>query len=278
MSKILIAGGSGILGTYLTRYLKKNNEITTISNSSTEADVQLDLLDVNKVDSFVEKLIRYDSLIFLVGLAHSKGFGANYDKFNEVNYLTLVNLINSLKKHDVMPKKIVFASTISVYGENYYQEIFDEDKQTFPKSFYGITKLKAENYLINNFKEKSWVLRLAPVYSNNFKLNIYRRTKILSINYLVGNGAKKLSLCNMKNFEYIIEKIVNDKIKSSVYNLSDKKDYTYEEILNISSSGLRIRIPFIIVKIFYFLSKLINSQFLQENLIKLLSKSYFLLP
>ena len=53
MSKILIAGSSGILGTDLTKSLKNNNEITSISNSNPVSDIQLNLLDMNKVDGFV---------------------------------------------------------------------------------------------------------------------------------------------------------------------------------------------------------------------------------
>ena len=32
--------------------------------------------------------------------------------------------------------------------------------------FYSKTKIEAENYLMQNFKSSSWILRLAPVYSS----------------------------------------------------------------------------------------------------------------
>ena len=64
---------------------------------------------------------------------------------------------------------------------------YSEEAVISPESPYAVTKLKAENYLLRNYPEKSWILRLAPIYSNKFNLNIDRRTK-LGKTFKVGDG------------------------------------------------------------------------------------------
>ena len=141
----------------------------------------------------IEKLPKIDALIFLVGLAHKKGIGKEIDEFRKVNSQTLVNLLSALKEQAKLPNKIIFASTISVYGETKSQNIYLEDSVKKPFSPYAITKLESEDYLLSNFPTQSWILRFAPVYASNFQLNINRRTKTGNRFYKVGKGTKKLS-------------------------------------------------------------------------------------
>ena len=65
-------------------------------------------------------------LIFFVGLAHSKGTNATKNDHLITNFKTIENLLSSMKKHKKVPNKIIFASTISVYGEDMKKEVFDE--------------------------------------------------------------------------------------------------------------------------------------------------------
>ena len=55
--------------------------------------------------AFLAKEFIFDVLIFLVGLAHSKGKKNDIDKFREINYQTLYNLLSSLSKNNKTPKK-----------------------------------------------------------------------------------------------------------------------------------------------------------------------------
>ena len=273
---ILILGSTGKIGSYLMNYFSnlnpKKNNLYRIKGLSTK---NFDLLDIHDIKKYIEKEKTIDVLIFLVGLAHFKGEKNDYNEFKKINCDTLNNFLSTAKQYNKVPNKIIFASTISTYGEKYNQKVYSEDIEQKPFSPYAITKLDAENYLLKNFSDKSWILRFAPIYSPDFLLNILRRTHISKIPFVVGSGKRLLSLCNIENVSTVVEKIVSGEIPKGIYNLSDSKNYTYSELLKWQNINWKVRIPeFIIGFIFYF-SKIINNIFLKENSVKLISDNIY---
>ena len=277
-TRILLAGRAGFIGSFLYNSFNKDYSITALdySNGPIEENFfSLDLTQEADVKTFAEKSPKCDTLIFLVGLAHAKGKGKDLPEFNKINYQTLVNLLSALDNKNKIPKKIIFSSTISVYGEKYHQSIYTEDSVKKPFSPYAVTKLEAEQYLLDNFAEKSWILRFAPVYSSDFLLNINRRIRMGSKFYRVGKGSRKLSLCNIENIRVAVEAIIKDKVPAGIYNLSDPKKYTYHELLQWQKANWVFPIPVFAVKLLYYLGKLINNIFLKENTVKLISDNVF---
>ena len=178
------------------------------SNSFNRQSISLDLLNLKNIEVFIENNKKYDTCIFLVGLAHRKGEKSDYQEFNSINFKTFKNLLDTFVKYKKIPNKIIFASTISIYGEKLRTNKYTESHLPNPKTPYAITKLKAENYLKQNFASKYWILRLAPVYSKEFLLNIERRTEVFGKKYVIGGGNKKLSLCHLDNINSLIESII----------------------------------------------------------------------
>lgn len=277
-SKILIAGVSGYVGSFLFEKFHKEYDITGLKNSRESLHTDffaLDLTHEEDIEIFAEKFSKCDALIFLVGLAHKKGKGKELDEFRRVNKQTLVNLLSVLEKKGKLPEKIIFASTISVYGEKINQNMYNEDSDKNPFSPYALTKLEAEYYLIENFTDKVWILRFAPVYSPNFQLNINRRTKTAGRFYKVGTGEKKLSLCNLENIGSTVQGILEDKVPSGIYNISDEKEYSYNDLLKYVNAKWVIPIPRFLVKGLYHIGKMMDNIFLKENATKLISDNIF---
>jgi len=273
----MIAGADGMIGRSIVELFNPDSILTTVGfySKSTELSFTGDLSDNNFAVHIGSSCEPPDILIFLVGLAHSKGKGADYDLFEKVNYQTLVNLLEGLKTNKKLPEKIVFSSTVSVYGERKEVSVYDENTATRPFSPYAVTKLKAEEYLLKNYKERSWILRFAPVYSKDFRLNIKRRSSIGSFNYKVGNGEQHLSLCNLKNIHAAIDGIINGKVPYGTYNISDEMDYSYNTLLKSISAEKIIRIPKFIPHSTYYLGLLSKNIFLQENSLKLIKDNVF---
>lgn len=273
---ILILGSTGKIGSYLMNYFsnlnRKKDNLYRIKGLSTK---DFDLLNIDDLKKFIKKEKTIDVLVFLVGLAHFKGEKNDYNEFKKINYDTLNNFLSTTKQYNKVPNKIIFASTISTYGEKYNQKVYSEDVEQEPFSPYAITKLEAENYLLRNFADKSWILRFSPIYSQDFLLNILRRTRIGKIPFVVGDGNKRLSLCNIENVSTIVEKIISEEIPKGIYNLSDPKDYTYSELLKWQNINWKFRIPEFLIKSILYFARLINNNFLKENSVKLISDNIY---
>lgn len=275
--RVLLAGGSGIIGSYLYSTLKHHHNVYAIDKNKDNISYinNLDLTERSQTNKFVKENNKFDALIFLVGLAHSKGKRNEFDAHQLINYQTLVNLTEAMHSYNKKPIKIIFASTISVYGERINISLYEESAQATPFSPYAVTKQKAEHYLLDNYLENSWVLRFAPVYSTNFLLNINRRTKAAGNFYKVGNGGKKLSLCNLVNIGSAVQGILNNKVPAGVYNISDTKEYSYNDLLIWKKANWVIPIPALFIKGLYYIGKIMNNIFLKDNAVKLTSDNIF---
>ena len=273
-----MTASNGFIGSYLGAHLKNKFTVTSISKSEQidKGDcISVDLSDLAGVRNFVDNSQKFDTLIFLVGLAHKKGKGQEIDEFRRINKQTLVNLLSALEEQKKLPNKIIFASTISVYGEKLHQNMYNEESNKNPFSPYALTKLEAEEFLLEHYGEQSWILRFAPVYAPDFQLNINRRTQSGNWFYKVGNGSKKLSLCNLENIGSVVDGILEDKVPADVYNISDENQYSYNDLLNFVNAKWIVRTPAFLVKGLYVVGKMINNIFLKENATKLVSDNIF---
>ena len=134
---VLLTGANGNIGSFLYSKLKDGVDLQSISISkriNKEYVTQVNLADINEVIALVEAAPHFDSLIFLVGLAHKKGKGQELDEFRRINKQTLVNLLSILEDKNKLPDKLIFASTISVYGETMNQNIYKEGSNKNPFS------------------------------------------------------------------------------------------------------------------------------------------------
>ena len=132
MINCLLAGSTGVIGSEI----KKINNINYIYINRKETD----LTNYKKSEEYVKKLPKINVLIFLVGLAHRKGKKNDYNDHMSLNYSTLYNLLSIMEMQNSLPDKIIFTSTISVYGENKNMQVYNETANLNPISPYARTK------------------------------------------------------------------------------------------------------------------------------------------
>jgi nucleoside-diphosphate-sugar epimerase len=139
-------------------------------------------------------------------------------------------------------KWITYLSATSVYG-NHNGKWVDENSITNPTSINGVNRLKAEQSwlsLFQKFKSPIQIFRLSGIYSNQF--NILNRLK---------RGEAKIIKKQNHFFSRIhVEDIANllfhsmKKFKSNeIYNVSDDKPASQEEIASYGSKLLKIKSP-----------------------------------
>lgn len=279
--KILITGVYGTVGSYLCKELKNKHEVIGIGRRKNydgcHKYYSCDITDKVQVESILKDNSDLDIIIHCAALAHNKGNDLSKERFMKVNFEATKYFVDLSNKY-LNLKNFIFISTISVYGERLDKDVYIETDDCEPRSPYAVAKKLSEEYIIKNCKCNYTMLRLAPVYSKDFTLNIERRSRIKGMPYVVGNGKQKLSLCNIKNIYEAVNYIVNNAEKeiNEVYNISDSKVYEFNDLLKFIGVNNKIILPKFGFRILYIINiTTIKKQFIHENSIKLISDNIY---
>jgi len=158
--RILVTGGAGFIGSHLTdKLLEMDNTVVVYDNLDDfyvgkEANIQPNLKN-SRFDFVHNDILNYESLVSSMKGAdvvfhEAAQCGVRYCnknplKANKVNVTGTLNVLSAAKK--VKAKKVVFASSSSIFGEPHYVPM-DEKHPTNPNSPYGVSKLAAEHYCL----------------------------------------------------------------------------------------------------------------------------------
>lgn len=200
--KILITGGTGFIGSSLAdSLLNEGNDIVVVDNFNDyyayeikEANVKhnldnphyhlykIDLTDKNALKNvFAEN--NFDAVVHLAGRAGVRPSIERPEDYVESNILATIHILELMKDFNV--KKLVFASSSSVYG-NCKAQIFSEDlKVTEPISQYAATKSACEQFCYTYHKLYNMnivCLRFFTVYGPRQRpdLAIHKFTDLIS--------------------------------------------------------------------------------------------------
>jgi nucleoside-diphosphate-sugar epimerase len=167
MTKVLITGGAGYLGSTLAEYLLINGyEVTVLDNLMYK---QLSVLHLFKRDKFkfikgdvrdkeqLQELVKqHDVIIPLAAIVGMPACRDNPQLAIDVNYIHIKNIVDVLRDD----QKLIIPNTNSQYGSS--PDIITEESPFNPLSLYAKTKCDAEDYVLKN--GNGVVLRLATVF------------------------------------------------------------------------------------------------------------------
>ena len=167
MSKILITGGAGYLGSVFTRNLLKNHEVIVYDNLMYNQTSLVDLSnnpnftfhygDVREWSKLKYLVEQVDIVIPLAALVGFPLCEKDKDLATSINTTQIQNIVDVLSDDQM----ILYPNTNSGYGTR-GDGMVDETNELTPISHYGKTKCEAENYIINESNGIS--LRLATVF------------------------------------------------------------------------------------------------------------------
>ena len=160
MSKVVITGGAGFIGSHIAAEVAKEYEVVIIDNLDDyySPDLKrrnLEILLANPNVRFIEGDITDTNLLrrvidsdveFVYHEAAQAGVRISVDNPFKPNNVNVLGTLNVLKASlDAGVKRVINASSSSVYGKVQYLP-FDEAHPTMPVSPYGVSKLAAEHY------------------------------------------------------------------------------------------------------------------------------------
>ena len=161
MSKIVITGGAGFIGSHIAeKMVSSDHEVVIIDNLDDyySPDLKrrnLEILLANPNVRFIEGDITDTALLrqvidsdveFVYHEAAQAGVRISVENPFKPNQVNVLGTLNVLKASlDAGVKRVINASSSSVYGKVKYLP-FDEAHPTMPVSPYGVSKLAAEHY------------------------------------------------------------------------------------------------------------------------------------
>lgn len=263
---ILITGGAGFIGSNLADKLILTDNVIVVDNFNDYYSPVIKEKNISKIkENKKYKLYRYDlknkkdiAQIFdenkidvVVHLAACAGVRAsiqNPKMFVDNNITATINLLEVMKDYNV--KKLIFASSSSVYGNN-SAKIFSEDLDVSnPISPYAATKLACEQFIYTYSKLydiQSICLRFFTVFGRRQRPDLAIAKFIKLINQderiqLYGDGT------TLRDYTYI-DDIING-IVSSI-NYSDTK----YEIINLGAGN-----PICLIDVVKTIEKVLNKK------------------
>lgn len=247
----LVTGCAGFIGSHVTEaLLQQGNTVVGVDNFCDFYDPRIKKQNISKLlsdNKFVlaeidirNKKLLYElfekyklfAVIHLAAMAGVRPSIVSPEVYNEVNISGTLNILEAMKNFDV--KKLVFASSSSVYGNNEkvpFAETDDVDEAISP---YAATKKAGEviAHVYHHLYDIDMILlRFFTVYGERQRpdLAIYKFTKMISEGQAIpfyGDGSTR------RDYTYIKD-IVDGVLKSLKYAENHKRVY---EILNLGES------------------------------------------
>jgi UDP-glucose 4-epimerase len=262
MTKVLVTGGAGFIGSVMVRHLlKEGYKVRAFDLSETFRDYKTRLpeeaevyrgsvLDVNDL------LNATDGCDYVVHLAAMLGVKKTETKRLEclnINIQGTVNVLEACVKDNI--KKVLFSSSSEVYGDQDIVPISEENPVN-PKSVYAISKLAAEEYL------KAYHKRYGLEYSIVRFFNVYGPGQVAEFvmprfiqnvmddqpPVVYGSGDQVRAFCYVK-----------DAVRGAATALFNETSNS--EIFNIGNSNEPISIKKLALKIISISKKDISPQF-----------------
>src|SRR6476646_7849409 len=154
MSRMLVTGGAGFIGSNLVRgLLDRGDEVRVLDNFSTGNRANLEGLDIDIVEGElrsyerVHNAVRGPEVVYHLGALGSVPRSVQDPLTSSaVNIEGTLNVLLAARDEGV--RRVVFSSSTSVYGSS-RQLPTTEDTPPDPISPYGVAKLAAERYCIS---------------------------------------------------------------------------------------------------------------------------------
>lgn len=250
---VLITGGAGYIGARLVSELAGNKEIEKIvvydnmsrgnynlflgNRIKTEANIQFIKGDILDSRSLKKQLDSGIDVVYHMAARVTTPF-ANLDPhiYEQVNHWGTAEVVAAVEESNV--SQLIYLSSTSVYGASDQQA--NEATKPNPKTFYGISKMRAEQH-VNRLVEngRAIIVRAGNVYgyspSMRFDAVINRfafEANFLNRISIQGSGKQSRAFIHVDAISKVLKELPFSKVPSGTYNLA-LSNYSILELVDV---------------------------------------------
>ena len=218
---ILIIGSDSEIGSYtLNKYKKLGVKVDGTSrrnNINENHKIKFDLLDKKFPFNFDD----YDTCLICAGINKIDYCNKNPHQARNVNVLSIIRLIEECKKNNIY---VTYLSSVSVFdGTRSFYQVNDKPN---PFTKYGKFKLEVEKFILNNYFEKTSILRLSKVVSPNTPIIKKWRNEYAEGKPIYAYRDKFIAPIMLDQVFLKLNKLLSTK-KSGIFHLSGNNDISF---------------------------------------------------
>lgn len=246
--KILITGVHGFVGSNLVKALSKEHVIYGLDIVSPIKDGVRFTFGWNHLDD--GEIPDVDAIIHLAGKAHDTKNQAAADVYFKVNTELTKKVFDYFLAHESI-KKFVFFSTAKAAADK-VNGILTEDVVPTPVGPYGESKIAAEKYILEKFKDYSlklkdsskvvnselqtksvYIFRPCMIHGpgNKGNLNLLYNVVKKGIPWPLGAFENRRTFTSVENICFAVNGVLTQNVESGIYNMGDDEALSTNELI-----------------------------------------------
>ena len=230
--RILLTGGSGYLGSVLTRKLLANGHHVRILDNflfgkGSLKDIQdnkkLELVtgDIRDLSIVGKSLKNIDAVIHLASIVGTQSAELDSKVSTEINFMATRNIAELCKIYKI--KQFIFASTCSVYGAQ-PNRLIAENSEVDPMDSYGLSKFQSERAILQTYDYPT-ILRLGTLFGASYRMRFD-----LAINLFIAQAMNKERLTVFGGEQWRPFLHVDDAAEAFSFAVENKMEGTYNVV------------------------------------------------
>ena len=220
---ILITGATGFVGSHLMKHLNAQS-------------YQIKVINLRNLNLYSELDADVSTIIHLAGKAHDLKKVTNPHEYYEANFELSKQLFDFFLVSNA--SIFIFMSSVKSVADE-VEDILTEESIPNPRTHYGLSKLQAENYILNQKipqGKRIFILRPCMIHGSGNKGNLNLLYHLVSkgIPWPLAAFENQRSFLSIDNLCFVIQELLNRKdIPSGIYNVADDKPLSTNELIGL---------------------------------------------
>ncbi len=245
MKSLLITGIHGFVGTNLVNALKDHYDIYGLDIISPELDGVIRTFSWDDLEN--NRIPRVDAIIHLAGKAHDTKNKSAADVYFKVNTDLTKKIFDYFTAHKSI-EKFIFFSSVKAAVDKVPGEILTEDVTPCPVGPYGESKVRAEEYILEQLNNKPAayngrdviIMRPCMIHGPGNKGNLNLLYGVISkgIPWPLGAFDNRRTFTSIDNLTFVIGRILSSHVESGIYNMADDEALSTNELIRVMCKAM----------------------------------------